>query len=150
MLGGGSRWQPGWTVEPSLYQSFYFCVYFKMSVTKCLKPKKDGVSETGWPDLQREPELPKRDWHTAGGSFLSVPLSSWPHSHCHVTSCQDAQHASTTDSFCLLVATSPPRGPGHCHLSLRFIFSGVSRRRNRAAQSPPSLASFLCIRCVSV
>lgn len=25
-----------------------------MSVTKCLKPKKDGVSETGWPDLQRE------------------------------------------------------------------------------------------------
>lgn len=54
MLGGGSRWQPGWTVEPSLYQSFYFCVYFKMSVTKCLKPKKDGVSETGWPDLQRE------------------------------------------------------------------------------------------------
>lgn len=44
----------GWTAGPSLYQSSYFCVYFKTSITKCLKPQKDGVSEMGWPDLQRE------------------------------------------------------------------------------------------------
>lgn len=90
-----------------------------------------------------------RSCRSAAGTWQEAPSEVRRCVHGHTATAmsrQDARRASTADSFCLLVAAFPPRGSGHRHPSPRFTFSGVSRRWNRVARSPPGPTSFLCVR----